>query len=159
MIKTETFTGARPFKAEDMMSIVDDEIKEFDLSALKDRNGVKALAEDREANGQSLTAVVDDEIIGCGGIVPVCPGVGEVWTLFSYKLDKHPVKAYEVIRDGLKKLIEDNNLHRIEAWGRLDFPQAHTLFKHLGFLVEGKARKRTPNKVDCILYSIVRDDV
>lgn len=154
----KTFTGIRPFKASDMIWIVDDGIKEYGLKSLGNNN-IKELAENREENGQCITGVVDDRIIGCGGIDLMWPGVGEVWVLLSYDTDKCPVRAYEVIRDGLKKLIDDNDLWRVQAWGRIGFAKAHTLFRHLGFKPEGLARKYTHDKVDCILYSIVRDDV
>ena len=154
-IECKTFTGVRPFKASDMVWIVENGVKEYGLKILGNDN-IRELAEDREANGQCITGVTNDAIVGCGGIDLLWPGVGEVWVLLSYEVDKYPIRAYEVIRDGLKKLIEDNDLWRIQAWGRIGFDKAHILFKHLGFKPEGIARKYTPDKVDCILYSIVR---
>jgi hypothetical protein len=150
------FTGTRPFKAEDMIQIVETGIKEFGLKIMG--NGqIKELAESREANGQCLTGVTNGVIVGCGGIDLMWPGVGEVWLILSYEVDKYPLRAYEIIRDGLAKLIEDNNLVRAQAWCRKGFGQAHSLFKHLGFEAEGIARKYTPDGVDCILYAKVKN--
>jgi len=155
MIECETYTGTRPLKAEDMIWVIENGVKEFGLKCMSNAR-IRELAEAREANGQCITGIVNDEIVGCGGIDLLWKGVGEVWLTLSYEVDKYPKRAYEVIKEGLEKLIKDNGLWRIEAWGRLDFPQAHTLFRHLGFKPEGKARKRTPDKVDCLLYAIVR---
>lgn len=155
--KINIFTGIRPFVASDMIWIVEDGIKEYGLKILGNDN-IKELAEEREANGQCLTAVVDDRIIGCGGIdLMHYKGVGEVWVLLSYETDKYPIRAYRVIKEGLDKLIKDNDLWRAEAWCRTGLAKAHTLLRHLGFTVEGKARKRMPDKTDAILYAKVID--
>lgn len=150
-------TGIRPFKASDMIWIVENGIKEFGLKILGNQQ-IKELAEAREANGQCITGVVNDEIVGCGGIdLFQWPGVGEVWVLLSYEVNKYPIRAYEVIKNGLDKLIKDNGLWRVEAWCRVGLAEAHTLLKHLGFKPEGIARKRAPDKTDSILYARVED--
>ena len=158
MIKTENKTEVRPMLAEDMLWVLEDGVKEFGLKFLPHEQ-LTELALARENNGQCITGVVDGRIVGCGGIDVMWPGVGEVWVMLSYEIDRFPKRAYKVIVDGLKKLIKDNDLWRIQAWGRVDFPQAHTLFRHLGFEVEGKARKYSVDGVDCILYAKVNDDI
>jgi len=114
MIETETFTGIRPFRAEDMIWIIEDGVKEYGLKVLGNDN-IKELAENREANGQCITGIVNDRIIGCGGIDLMWEGVGEVWALLSYETDKHTVMAYRIIRDGLKKLIESGKIDEDEV--------------------------------------------
>lgn len=156
MIKIETFTGIRKFIASDMIFVIENGVKEFELKMLSDDH-IRELAQAREDNGQCVTGVVNDEIVGCGGIDLIYEGVGEVWLFLTYKVDEYPIKAYEVIRDGLAKLIEDNGLWRVEAWCRKGFTKGHTLFRHLKFKVEGVARKRSPDGVDQILYAIVSD--
>lgn len=155
MIECETFTGIRPFKAEDMIWIVENGVKEFGLKMLGDDH-IRELAQYRENNGQCLTAIVNDVIVGCGGIDLIWKGVGEVWVFLSYEVDKYPIRAYEVIKEGLDKLIKDNNLWRAEAWGRIGFDKAHTLFRHLGFKPEGIAKKRGYDGTDYILYGLVK---
>jgi len=152
--KINLFTGIRSFRAEDMIWVIENGIKEFGLKAYGDDN-LQELAKTREANGKCITGVVKDNIVGCGGIDWKWPGVAEVWLMLSYEVDKYPMGAYEVIKDGLGKLIKDNNLHRLEAHARIGVPEAHTLLRHLGFKIEGIARKLTPDKVDCISYAKV----
>lgn len=157
MNETEIFTGIRQFKADDMIYIIEYGVKEFGLKAMAD-DDVRELARKREENGQCITGVVKDKIVGCGGIDLMWPGVGEVWVLLSYDIGIYSMAAYEVIRDGLEKLIEDNNLWRAEAWGKVGFDASHTLFRHLGFKPEGIAKKRGYDGSDFILYGLVKDD-
>ncbi len=146
----------RPFKADDMLYVIEKGVLEFGLKMYGDDH-LKQLAQAREDNGQCVTGVLDGEIVGCGGIDPLWKGVGEVWVMLTYDIGKCPREAYEAIRDGLNKLIEDNKLWRVQAWGRIGFDKGHTLFRHLGFKPEGIAREYSPDGVDCILYAIVKD--
>ncbi len=154
MIECETYTGVRPFLADDMIWIVENGIKEFGVKILGNDH-IRYVANEREVAGKCVTGVVNDRIVGCGGVDMIYDGVGEVWVLLSYEVDKYPIRAYEVIRDGLGKLIEDNGLWRAEAWCRKGFVKGHSLFRHLGFKPEGLARKRMVDKSDAILYAKV----
>lgn len=154
-MQIKSFTGTQPFKAEDMIKIIETGVKEFNLKA-QGTEELWELAREREKNGMCLTGVVNDEVVACGGIDLMWKGVGEVWLMLSPETDKYPIGTYEIIRDGLDKLIKDNKLHRVQAWGRIGFDRAHTLFKHLGFKADGIAPKYTPDAVDCILYSKVK---
>ncbi len=157
MISTETFTGIRPFRAEDMMLIIEMGTKEEGIKYYG-HGTLEELAQQTEEDGLSMTGYVNDEIVGCGGIRKLWDGVGEVWLMLSPKTALYPTKTYECIREGLQKLIDENDFVRLQAWGRIGFAKAHTLFKHLGFKAEGIARKYTPDGVDSILYAIVRQD-
>ncbi len=129
-------------------------VKEFGLSCLP-TDHMKELARQREENGQCITGLINGTIVGVGGIDLLWPGVGEVWLMVSYEIDKRPFSSFEVIKDGLQKLIDDNKLWRCQAWCRKGFAKAHTLFRHLGFEVEGMAKKYLPDGADAILYSKV----
>lgn len=159
MIKTlKERTEIRPFKASDLVWVMAEGVKEFGLRFLPHEQ-IDELAQSREDNGKCITGLVDGVIVGCGGIDELWPGVGEVWVLLSYEVDKYPIRAYEVIRQGLEELIEHNSLRRCQAWGRVGFAASHTLFRHLGFEVEGKARCYAPDGADCLLYSRINDNV
>ncbi len=146
----------RKFEAKDMIHVIETGVKELGLKA-QGTEELWKLAREREKNGMCLTGVVNGEIVACGGIDPMFSGVGEVWLLLTPETDKYPIATFEIIRDGLDKIIEDSKLHRVQAWGRIGFDRAHTLFKHLGFEVEGRARSYTPDKVDCLLYAKVNN--
>ncbi len=152
MISTKVKDGVMPFHAEDMLWIIANGIKEFGIKCIPTDQMIE-LAQAREANGQCVTGWVDGKIIGCGGIDFMWPGVGEVWLFLSYEVDECPMRAFRVIRAGMDKLIEDNNLWRCQAWGRVGFHMSHTLFRHLGFKPEGIAEKYMPDGTDAILYA------
>ena len=156
MIKTETYTGIRPFRAEDMMTIINDGTKEQGIKYYG-AGTLEELAQQTEDDGLSITGIVNDDIVGCGGIRKIWDGVGEVWLMLSPKTALYPVKTYECIKNGLQKLIDENDFRRLQAWGRIGFTKAHTLFRHLGFRPEGIAKKYTPDGVSCILYAIVKE--
>ncbi len=152
----ETFTGTKPFKAEDMMLIIEMGTKEQGIKYYG-HGTLEELAQQTEEDGLSMTGYVNDEIVGCGGIRKLWDGVGEVWLMLSPNTALYPTKTYECIREGLQKLIDENDFVRLQAWGRIGFTKAHTLFKHLGFKAEGIARKYTPDQCDSILYAIIKD--
>ena len=154
MISTELKNGVMPFHAEDMLRIMETGIKEFGIKCVPTEQMIDH-AQTRESNGQCITGWVDGEVVGCGGIDLMWPGVGEVWMFLSYETDKYPVKSFRVIKKGIKKLINDNDLWRCQAWCRESFTQGHTLFKHLGFKPEGIAEKYMPDGTDAILYAKV----
>lgn len=155
MISTELKNGVMPFHAEDMLWIIQDGIKEFGIKCIPTEQMVE-LAETREANGQCITGWVDGHVVGCGGIDMMWPGVGEVWMFLSYETDKYPVKAFRVIKKGIDKLIQDNDLWRCQAWCGKNFTQGHTLFRHLKFKPEGVAERYMSDGTDAILYARIK---
>ena len=146
----------RPFQAKDMIYVIETGVKELNLKA-QGTEELWELAHAREKNGMCLTGVVNGEVVACGGVDLMFPGVGEVWLMLTPETDRYPIATFEIIRDGLDKIIKDSKLHRVQAWGRIGFDRAHTLFKHLNFEVEGRARSYTPDKVDCLLYARIID--
>jgi len=159
MIDTCVRNGVFPFYAEDMISILNDGIKEFGLDSLTPE-AITELAELRQSNGQCVSGWVDGKVMGCGGIDLMWEGVGEVWLMLSPDIDSYSLKtrmnAYKTISEGLEELIQNNNLIRCQAWGRVGFHRSHTLFKHLGFTPEGVAEKYMPDGEDAILYARIR---
>lgn len=159
MIKTlAQRTEIRSFKASDLVWIMAEGVKEFGLRFLPHEQ-IDELAQTREDNGKCITGLVDGVIVGCGGIDELWPGVGEVWLFLSYEVDRFPIRSFEVIRQGLLELIEHNNLWRVQAWGRVGFNQAHTLFRHLDFKPEGIAKMYAPDGADCIMYARINRNV
>ena len=154
-IEVETYTGIRPFLADDMIWIIDNGVKEEGLKYYGSGT-LEELAQQTEEDGLSITGIVNDEIVGCGGIRKLWTGVGEVWLMLSPVVNKYPTKTYICIRDGLQELIAENDFVRLQGWCRMGFAKAHTLFRHLGFVPEGIAHKYTPDGVSCILYARVK---
>ena len=146
----------KPLKAEDILYVVETGVKELGLKA-HTNSDIAKLAEEREESGMCVTGFVDGIIIGCGGIDMLWEGVGEAWLLLTPYINQKPKEGYRCILKGFKQLIENNNLRRIQGYGRIGFHEAHNLFSHLKFKPEGIARKYTPDGVDCILYALIKD--
>lgn len=145
----------RPFIAQDMMDIVGSGAKEENLKLYGNSN-LRELAEETEKDGLSFTGVVDEKIVGCGGVRVLWPNVGEVWMMLSPSVNGYPVVAWEAIKSGFEKIVQENDFVRLQGWCRVGFVKAHTVFKHLNFKPEGIARSYTPDGVDCVLYSLIR---
>lgn len=145
----------RDFIAQDMLDIIGSGAKEESLKLYGHAN-LKELAEETESDGLSFTGVVDDKIVGCGGVRILWPNVGEVWMMLSPDVDGYPIVAWEAIKGGFEKIVQENDFVRLQGWCRVGFVKAHTVFKHLGFEPEGTAKKYTPDGVDCILYGKVK---
>ena len=154
--KIKLFTGTRPFVAEDMAIILEEGTKEQGLKYYG-AGTLEELAQQTENDGLSITGFVNDEIVGCGGIRKLWDGVGEVFLLLSPKTVRYPMRTYECIRDGLQKLINENDFVRLQGWCRVGFAKAHTLFRHLNFKPEGIAKKYTPDGISCILYALIKE--
>lgn len=141
-------------KAEDMIWVIENGVKEFGMKCPKTTD-IWELAKEREANGLCLTALIGDAIVGIGGIDLKWPGVADIWALISYDIDYNKKEGYRLIQEAFNMLIEENDLWRVQAHARTGCPEAHTLLRHLGFKVEGKAEKYFYDKSNAIIYAKV----
>ncbi len=144
----------RPMKAEDMLWVIEHGVKEVQLK-MKPTEEMKDFAKQREDSGMCVTGWIDGKPECVAGIDIMWEGVGDVWLMITPFIDNHVKESYKCIRKGLKKLIKDHKIRRLQSYGRVDFAQCHTLFKHLGFKVEGLARQYTVDGIDCIMYAKV----
>ena len=141
----------RPMLAEDMLYVISHGVKETQLKVTPD-DKMKEYAKEREDSGMCVTGWIDGEPQCVAGIDLIWEGVGDVWMMITPWIDGHAKEGYRCIRDGLNKLLKDHKIRRLQSYGRVDFAECHTLFKHLGFQVEGLARQYTPDGCDAILY-------
>ena len=145
----------KPFKADDMLYVISHGVLEVGLRS-DPTDELRKIAKEREDSGKCITGWVDEEIVGVAGIDPIWEGVGDVWLMLTPAIYSNVKETYRCIKEGLQKLIEDNNLRRVQSYGRVDFAPCHVLFKHLKFKVEGMAKKYSPDGVDCIMYAKVK---
>lgn len=87
------------------------------------------------ASFPAFTALVDDEVVMCGGVVQGGVNRWQIWALMSEKTGKHMV---QITRE-TKKFLETMSLPRVETHVRSDFKAGHRWLKMLGFINE------TPN--------------
>ncbi len=142
----------RPMLAEDMMWVLRHGVKEANIKA------DKKAAKEREESGMCVTGWVNGRPECVAGIDLLWEGVGDVWLMVTPRIDTMKREGFVCIRKGLKKLIKDNKIRRLQSYARIDFPECHTLFKHLGFIKEGTAKGYCPDGSDAILYARIRND-
>ncbi len=141
-------------KAEDLLWVISHGVKEVQLK-MTPTDDMKAIAKEREESGMCVTGWVNGKPECVAGIDILWEGCGDVWLMVTPCIDKNIRAGYMCIRKGLKILIEKHKIRRLQSYGRVDFSQCHILFKHLGFEIEGLARKYTVDGVDAILYGKV----
>jgi len=113
-------------------------------------------AEKKALKGPAVTAVCDGRIIGCGGIEILWPGFAEGWCLFVNDIDQYTNSVAKSAKRTLDKLIDEHNLHRVQAPMRADFPAGIRFVQWLGFSQEARLRKYHPDKTDALMFSRVR---
>lgn len=102
----------------------------------------------------ALSAIHDNKVIACGGIREMWEGVGEAWLFLGVEAMRHRVGVCRAMKEKLDEAL--GQFHRIQAHARMDFSVAHMFLNKLGFVTEGYMTAYYPDKMDAILYSLVR---
>ena len=96
----------------------------------------------------AFTGIENGHLIVVSGVYVLWSGVGEGWFLASKKIEDHKVAAIRAVKKGLKKIITDNGLHRVQAAVRSDWKDANRLARYLGMQHEGTMRQYGIEKED-----------
>lgn len=137
-----------PFKAEHMLAFVP--------------RGTPVLPEMRfalakEKGGPAFTAMLDDRVIGCAGIVLLWPGVGSAWVVFDKEIEKHSVWMTRHVKAVLRDTARCFKLHRVEAVVPLENPSDMKWINLLGFRTErdGLAQLYTQDRRDVVRFEML----
>lgn len=84
--------------------------------------------------GPALTGRVGDQILMCGGMIPMGPTVGVLWALLSEAAASHMLTLHR----GVRRFLEINPPRRLEATVEKGFPQGCRWLELLGFKPEGE---------------------
>jgi hypothetical protein len=109
---------------------------------------------DELAKGHAFTAMVDGEVIGCGGIIEWWPDRCSVWAIVGKDAGPHMRGITRMVRAVLDRYPS----RRIEATVREDFAQGKRWIRLLGFGCDGFLPAYSPLGEDVIMYSRIRDD-
>ena len=121
------------------------------------------VSEDYEAlagypTGHSLpafTAWVDGERAACAGIALFPRArVGHAWAFVGPLGHRHGVFITRAVVRGLRAIIEDYGLIRVEADTLADWPTARRWLDWMGFEDEGMMRHRGPNGETMLRYAL-----
>jgi len=108
----------------------------------------------------SFSAYVGDTLVGCGGFIVFWPGVAEAWLMLPRNSqDKsfwEKADAVMLLYQKLEQVIKKNDLRRVGAMVKTDFPKAIELVEALGFKREGLLRKYAPDGTDRYIYGKIK---
>jgi hypothetical protein len=104
------------------------------------------------AGGPCFSAVLDNEVLCCAGLVHIWEGRAQAWSLFSANAGRRFVSIFRAIASFLS--IQD--VRRIEALVAVDFDQGHRMIEMLDFKREGTLIKYFPHGGDCVMYGRVK---
>ncbi len=92
----------------------------------------------------AFSAVQEGYVVGCAGIVPLWPGVGQAWAVLSDTALSHPVILTRAAMRELQRIEEQLGLHRVQATVAEDHIEGRRWLAWLGFEVEGLMRNYGP---------------
>jgi hypothetical protein len=113
-------------------------------------------AAEHKEYGPAYTGTRNGEIIACGGIMILWPGVGEAWANFGASARKSPKDILYCIRKGLDIITDAYELIRVQALATPDFPESIRFLKHLGFVEEGYFCKYWEDGRDAVMMAKVK---
>lgn len=103
--------------------------------------------------GDAYSAIYDDEVLACAGVLEISPGRALAWAYLSQNAG---IKMIDIIK-AIKRFLSIQTFRRIEMDVDCAFAQAHRMAKMLGFTLEAERRRNyTPDGRDCALYALVR---
>ena len=104
--------------------------------------------------GPAFSAFTDDWLlIVIAGVGILWEGVGVAWSLPSIYVDDYKVGFYKAIKEYLDKVIESNNLHRVQCYVHKDYMISQKYVEHLGFEREGLLKQYGSDKADYYIYA------
>jgi hypothetical protein len=101
------------------------------------------------------SGMVGTDVVACGGVFTLWPGVGEAWIVGSDMVTEYALSFHRAVKTHLWALCKSGEYHRIQCIVRDSFKGSHPWVKRLGFQWEGKLRAYSPEGHDCHMYSIL----
>lgn len=106
--------------------------------------------------GEAWTGTADGEIIACGGVIPVWPGLAEVWIAVSPLAKEHVSFLFRQSKRFLDLITDHYSLRRLQTNVQADLPEAVRFVEHLGFVREATLSDYGPNGETFYSYKRVK---
>lgn len=136
-----------PFRAEHALSLIDRDT----LTSMEIETAVS-----KERGGPAFTALLDDKVIACSGIILLWPGVGHAWASFTDDIYPHRIWVTKMVRGALCDIKRSLSLHRVEAVALYKDDRNQRWLELLGFTKEdGIAQKYTQDARAMVRYEIL----
>lgn len=109
----------------------------------------------------SYTVILDDKIVGVGGIMILWEGVGELWLILTKDSKREGIyglMAFDAIRKKIDEIIEECNIYRAQAPVRVDFHKAIKMMEALNFENEtpNGMKNYCPDGCDVYMYARIK---
>jgi RimJ/RimL family protein N-acetyltransferase len=105
-----------------------------------------------EKAGESWSAFVSGEIVGCAGLAQLWSGRAIGWAFLSDETAEHMLAITRKTKD----VLQHSAYRRIEAHVDAYFPAGRRWAEMLGMSREGFMRQFSPNGDDMFLYALVK---
>jgi len=106
--------------------------------------------------GMGFSGIENGHLVGSAGLVKVWDGVFEGWFLGGWRLHNNRFAAIRSVRRELDRMIEDNNIHRLQCVVKADWNEAQKFIEFLGWENEGLMKKYSKDGEDFFRYAKVR---
>lgn len=139
----------RPLERDDVRAILSD-TPEANLWGMMGQERIDALLKT-----EAWTGLADGQIVACGGIISIWPGLAEAWIAVTPIARQHTHFLYRHVLAFLALVTDEYSLRRIEAHVNADFSRAVVFAERLGFKIDAPLLKYGPNGETFYLMSRV----
>ena len=101
----------------------------------------------------AVSGLAGDEVVFCGGLLTLWPGVEEAWLLTSPLVEKYPVWFHRTVDRYLHDKEIELGLRRIQMTVHQDHETGKRWAERLGFACEARMAKYGPQGHDYYLYA------
>jgi hypothetical protein len=113
-------------------------------------------AKELRTNGPCYTVMTDkDEIIACGGVVLLWPGVAEAWALTSDLVAQYALAFHRISKVTVSSAIQFWKLHRVQAVVHSRHEVSQRWVKRLGFKREAILTRYGADQSQYIMYALL----
>lgn len=105
------------------------------------------------ARHPGITLLAGAQVVACGGVVIIWPGVGEAWMRTSPLIERHPLAVLRLTKQFLASAVAGLKLRRLQCTVRKGYEPAIKWAERLGFSSEGVLRGFGPDGEDYIMFS------
>lgn len=101
--------------------------------------------------GPAFSGFLNGTLLGCAGVVPLWPGLGEAWIVLSPEGRRHRA-WYRAVARILPSIAASGRFRRIQADVVREFEAGRRFVERLGFKYEFTMPKYGPNGEDFVRY-------
>lgn len=124
------------------------EVRAFEKGDMQAFPDLQALELPDMMPGYAFTAVKDEKVIACGGVVTKHPGVGEAWLHMAPGSMRHALFLAKKVQQYLKEIIVSSGYHRVQMTIECDNKDLLVWSHFLGMTIEGCMRSYGADGLD-----------